>query len=708
MRTLRLGALVALAGWLAAAPLAAQIVPAVQVEVLALSPEPGERIPENAVMVAASFIDRGSQLDPGSIRIWVDGRDVTAEAEVSAEVATWRPRTPLLPGPHRVLVTAQTRGGASVTPATWAFTVESSGESAAAQLASGATSTSFTRFQGSITFEGSSLSVSGPGADLRRNEDQVPRLWVNVGGALGGGWRYGARVHVSGYESEFSQPVNRFRFDLKSSWLSAAAGDVNPVFHDLILAGSRVRGFEGSIKGGPVRLSVVKGTTRRAIEGLIDPLNPTVISRQGTYGQDLFAVRPSFGGQNFQVGLTAMRVQDDVESIADLRVQATGGSTRRVNPAPKDNLVAGLDATVRLIGGRVLLQYANAASLLANDASGGPITKEQLDDIMEDAGEESLDIDPADYDQYFTFNASLIPLDPRGMTSVAQQASASIRTGSNILSAEWRSIGGSYYTLAQPTLIRDRTGIRIRDSFTLLQDALAVSAGFETDEDNVDETKPATTTTQSIFGNLSWQRSPTSPTVVASLRKGSRANDLASGQTGATDESTTGLSLGLGIPVNVFEGFRTRLNLNLAMVNRDDPANTQVESKDRYILGGFSAETPTRSRALSVMYGINSSELVNIPDAQTDFHRIAGNGRYQVAPRWIATLDGTWTKASSPDASIVGLEYNRTELTGGAEFEWTAASFVTLLAGVVNYSDDRDASRDTREIIVRLRLHRAF
>ena len=160
MRTLRLGALVALAGWVAAAPLAAQIVPAVQVEVLALSPEPGERIPENAVMVAASFIDRGSQLDPGSIRIWVDGRDVTAEAEVSAEVATWRPRTPLLPGPHRVVVTAQTRGGASVTPATWAFTVESSGESAAAQLASGATSTSFTRFQGSITFEGSSLSSS--------------------------------------------------------------------------------------------------------------------------------------------------------------------------------------------------------------------------------------------------------------------------------------------------------------------------------------------------------------------------------------------------------------------------------------------------------------------------------------------------------------------------------------------------------------------
>jgi hypothetical protein len=108
------------------------------------------------------------------------------------------------------------------------------------------------------------------------------------------------------------------------------------------------------------------------------------------------------------------------------------------------------------------------------------------------------------------------------------------------------------------------------------------------------------------------------------------------------------------------------------------------------------------------MYGINKSELVNIPDASTDFHRIVGNGRYQVAPRWTATLDGIWTSAESPAAAPAGLQYTRTELAGGAEFEWTAASFVTLLAGVVNYSDDRDASRDTREIIVRLRLHRAF
>ena len=248
---------------------------------------------------------------------------------------------------------------------------------------------------------------------------------MNVGGLLGGGWHYSGRVHLSGYESQSGQPVNRFRFDVRSGWLNLAAGDVNPVLQDLVLAGTRVRGVQGSIRGGPFYLSVVRGQTRRAVKGLIDPLNPTRIEHQGTYGRDLFAVRPAFGGETFQVGITAMRVKDDVGSIENLRVDAVDGTTRRVNPAPKDNVVAGADASLRLLGGRVLLRYDGAISLLANDISRGPFTKEQLDSILADAGAKSLDIDPADFEDIFTLNASLIPLDPRGFTSLAQQASAS-------------------------------------------------------------------------------------------------------------------------------------------------------------------------------------------------------------------------------------------------------------------------------------------
>ena len=471
-----------------------------------------------------------------------------------------------------------------------------------------------------------------------------------------------------------------------------------------------MRGFEASLRGGPVRLTVVRGETRRGIPGLLDPADPTRIARVGTYGQDLFAVRPAFGGGTFQLGITAMRVKDDVESIEDLRVATTEGeATRRMNPAPKENVVAGTDVTLRLFGGRVLLEHHLAASLLANDISGSPITKEQLNDYLEDAGEEPIDLDPADYENFFTINTSLIPLNPLGLTSVAQQARASIRAGSNILTAEWRSIGGSYYTLAYPTLVRDRTGIRIQDSFSALDGALALSGGFERDEDNLDDVKPATTTNTGLFANLSWQASPQSPTVVASIRHASRQNDLATNEDGALDEQSLGLSFGLGIPVRVVESFRTRVNLNVSAINRDDTANPESESRDRYILAGVQGETPDRSSAFTLMYGLNTSQLLAFPDADTDFHRVMGNGRYLVRHRWTATLDGSYTTVSSAgQASGMGLAYDRTEVLAGAEFEWTAASFVTLVGGVVSYKDQIDPDRDTREIVVRLRVHRTF
>ena len=680
------------------------------IETLVLSPEPGERILQDAVLVAASFIDRDARIDAASIRLEVDGRDVTAEAQVSAEVVTWTPRQPLNPGPHRAVLTARDRSGAPISPTSWAFSVAPGfeGSPAAANLEPGS-GAGFAKLQGSITFEGSGRSVSGAGAGLLRDEKQLPRVWVSAGGLLVAGWRYSARMHVSGYESKDRQPVNRFRFDIRSNHLSASVGDVNPMLHDLIMAGTRVRGAQADIKAGPARLTVLKGNSRREIPGMLNPTNTSQILRSGTYGQSVLGIRPSLGGESFQIGATVLRVKDDTASIPDLRLVGVGGTTQRVNPTPKDNLVMGTDVTVRILSSRVLLQYQNAFSLLANDITGGALTEAQLDSIMEAAGYDPLDVDPSQFEEYFTINASMIPLDPRGLTSLAQQARASLRVGSNILTGEWRSIGGSYYTLGYPALIRDRRGFRIRDSFTILNDALALAGGFETDEDNLDAVKPATTTNTAAYAQASWQAAPRSASLVASVRKGSRTNNLAAAATGAQDESTTALSLGVGLPIAQVGAFHTRLNLNASAVARTDPSNTTVNSRDRYYLAGFQGETDTRASSYNVMYGLNTTSLTAIANAKTDFHRAVANVRYRVAPRVTATLDGTVTAARSPEgAGDLALEYDRRELLAGGEYEWTAASFVTLNAGVVSYADQRFPTRNTRELVTRIVLHRAF
>jgi hypothetical protein len=721
MSALRRGSLAAaaaLAAWVAAgawaSPVAAQQpTPAAlrtTVEPLILSPEPGERVLQDGVLVAVSFVDRDAQLDPLTVRLEVDGRDVTAEAQISAEVVTWRPRQPMEAGPHRASLTALDRGGGRVGPVDWAFTVAPGFEGTPSAADLQPVSTSFTRLQGSVTFEGSGRSISGAGASLLADEKQVPRLWVNAAGLISGSWRYSARMHLSGYESKERQPVNRFRFDVRSNHLNVGVGDVNPIVHDLMLAGARVRGVEGDLRGGPLRLTVVKGQTRRGIVGLADNAAAQIL-RAGTYEQNLTAVRPAFGIGPVELGITAMRVTDDTTSIPDQRITGILGTSRRVNPTPKDNVVAGTDLTVRLLGSRVLLQYENAFSLLANDITGGPLTKAELDALTSAAGFDELGVDPADFSDWFVINQSLIPLDPRGGSSVAHLATASVRAGTNIVAAEWRSIGGAYYSLAYPALLRDRTGIRIRDSFTALQGALAVTGGFETDKDNLERVKPATTTNSGIFAQASWQESPRALALVGSVRQGSRSNDLANGQTGAMDETTNAVSLGAGIPVTQLAGYATRLNLNVTAVNRDDVRNPAVDSKDRYFVVGLEGETDSRANRFNVAYGLNTTQLTSVATSKTHYHRVVGNFRYLVVPRFTATLDGTYTTASTPDAAANlawGLKYNRRELLAGGEFEWTAASFVRLTAGVVQYADEFVPTRDTRELVTRITVHRAF
>jgi hypothetical protein len=712
MRTFVKAVLVSALALAAPSLVAAQVIPP---QAIVLSPEPGEILSPNDVFVAVSFLDPAAQLDPASVAVRVGGVDVTAEAEVRGGVVTWRPRQPLQSGPQRVVVTASTRGGAQVEPATWAFNVSAlapgAGVPSTAAQASAA-DVPGAHLRGTLVLEGASQSVSGAGAPLRRGEEFLPLMWLNAGGVIDGAWRYAARVHVSGYESSTLQPVNRFRFDVRGPFVNLSAGDVTPVYHELILAGRRVRGFQGELWGGPFRVGVVTGQTRRAIRGVLEPTDRTLVARFGTFGQNLFAVRPAIGsGRTFQLGLTAMRVRDDVGSVADLRTDplTEGGATRSANPSPKDNFVTGLDLTLRLAGGRLLLQYDNAISLLANDISGGPLSEAQLDSVLAAGGYESLGVDPSSFETFFIMNASMIPLDPRGLSNVAQQARASVRAGSHLLMAEWRSVGGSYHTLGYQALLRDRAGFRLRDSFTAVNDALVMTLGLERDEDNLDDLKPATTTSSTVFATANWQESPNSLALYGTVRLGTRSNDLARGRDGALDEQTMTLSAGTSIPLGVFSEYRTRLSLNASMVNRDDPVNPLSGSEDLYLLGGLHAETVDQETQGSLLLGYNSSELTGLANASTDIIRVAGNGRYRFAPEWAATLDGSYAMAESPEgAGDFGVDYNRFELLGGGEYEWRATTVIGLTAGVISYTDNLFAGRDTRELIARLRVSRTF
>ena len=674
--------------------------------VLILSPDPGERVPADQVLVAVSL----PGADSSAVSVRVGSRDVTAEAQRSGGVVTWRPREPLPTGPHRVVVTARRADGAALPPLEWTFAVAPAVRVAAVPGGAPRPPRSPALPHGSVVMEGGGSSVSGPGAGFRREEEFAPRVWVNAGGQVRPGWRYTLRGHLSGYESADRQPVNRFRAELRTPGVSLALGDVNPVLHDVILAGRRVRGGQLDLRAGPAGLSIVAGQSLRAIPGALDPADPTRIARSGTYGQELLAVRPSLGAGGFRLGLTVMRVRDDVGSIPARRTDpaAADSGTFSANPAPRDNLVAGLDASLRLARGRVVLQYENAASLLARDISTRPRTQRELDSLFVAAGADPPGIDPGSFDDFFILNASLLPLDPRGLTSTAHQARASVRAGRHLVSAEWRSVGMDYYTLGHPGLQRDWRGLRVRDSFSLLRDALFVTAGYEQDRDNLDGAAPATTRGRGGFATLSWQ-APREVLVTGSLRLASRANGLPEGTPGALDQSTLAASGGVVVPVGVLAAFRTRVSLNGTWVERSDPANPTADTRDLYFLAGVQGETESRGTSFSLLAGQNRSELPGIADGSTTFDRLTAAGRRQLTDRWAVRFDGGVTAARSPgSAAAPGPRYTRVEALGGGEFAWRPDALITFTAGVVDYTDRRLPGLDTRELVMRIRLSRAF
>lgn len=699
MRVLLATVVLALAA--APRPLLAQTPPGA----LILSPDPGERISADQVLVAVTLPEGA---DSAVVR--VGSRDVTAQAERSGGVVTWRPREPLAAGPHRVVVTARGADGAALPPVEWTFTVAPAPRLATTGPVVAPRTPSPLLPHGSVVMEGGGNSVSGPGAAFRREEEFAPRMWLNAGGQVRPGWRYTFRGHLSGYESSARQPVNRFRAELRTPGVSLALGDVNPMLHDVILAGRRVRGGQLDLRAGPAGLSIVAGQSMRPVAAMLDPLDRTNVLRRGTYGQQLLAVRPSLGAGGFRLGLTVMRVRDDAGSIPELRTDpaAADSGTFSANPAPRDNLVAGLDASLRLARGRVVLQYENAASLLSRDISTRPRTRQELDSIFVAAGVDPPGVDPSELDDFFILNASLLPLDPRELTSTAHQARASVRAGGHQLSAEWRQVGMDYYTLGHPGLQRDWRGLRVRDSFSLLGDALFVTAGYEQDRDNLDGSAATTTHGRGGFAAVTWQ-APRDVLVTGSLRLHSRTNDLAEGSPGALDQSTVSASGGVSVPVGLLAAFRTRVSLNGSWIERSDPANPFADTRDLYLLAGVQGETESRGTGFSVMGGQNRAEFPGLADGSTTFNRLTASGRHRLSERWAARFDGGWTAARSP-ASVTapGPRYTRAEALGGGEFAWRQDAVISLSAGVVDYSDDRVPALDTRELVLRLRLSRAF
>jgi len=442
----------------------------VSAEILILAPEPEAEINSIDAVIAVSLFNI-PDVDSASIRLVVDDKDITANAEISGGVVTYIPKR-IKKGVHTVRISMSKMDGTPVNPLSWTFTVRDG-------LA----------ILGNVDYKGD--------ISARYSNEYVGENFLNVGEIRGN-----AQVSVefgkiktsfrqTTRNNPYRQPLNRFSSALQfGEYLDIRMGDFYRSVSPYTLDGRRVRGLSIDVDLKFVRLEVIQGQLNRTVQhlnktdgALLLPTNAGAVDTSGqlsfildrtgyTFDREITLTRLSVDlFSKFQMGVHFMKAKDDVKSVnkdisgasfsvdsSDITVndslydiavdnytyntftsavEAVGGNVNLPDKnwggrTPEDNIVIGFDIGTVRDKKRLKLDFSWNFSMHNRDIWDGPMTFSQLDTIIDDtadgfiaqsydadgnvstAGIDTAQIpfDPSSFQNLFIYNINTTPLVP--------------------------------------------------------------------------------------------------------------------------------------------------------------------------------------------------------------------------------------------------------------------------------------------------------
>lgn len=518
-----------------------------EANILILSPEPMQIYLAEEVVIAASLFNV-QDIDVSSIRIMLDGQDVTAEADITSDLIVYTPPS-LAMGPHPVEILINRTSGTPYAPVAWRFLVT--------ERATATTAQAF-RQSGSITplyrrdnIDDELLEVSSLRFSYRAGWN-----WLQISSSL----------KLTSEEDPYKAPRNRYSATFQTPLLTLGIGDVTPRFGRFGLDGKRLRGYDANLTLGLVNLRVAKGELERAIQGrpeqafsVIDfdsAADTLYISRGGyAFRRDILAIRPSLGsGERFELAFSYLKIKDNVASVnqivddgivtidssdaADDNIFASANwidDTLRTiyyrdlmripglsvslpeddwtGKTPQDNLVIGSSLSLTMDQRRFTMQTGFALSMLNKNIWDPVLTKDELDtfapgDDTTDGfigGEgginlEDLPIDPSDLENIFHINLNQVPLLPIAidsaslanpfkliskMPSLAYHGTLKLNYMRNFITLEYQQVGPEFNSLANPNLQKNVRSRSISDRIRLFDNRLFITAVHRATDDDI-------------------------------------------------------------------------------------------------------------------------------------------------------------------------------------------------------------------------------
>lgn len=582
-------------------------------EVVILTPEKNTTLPKSEFFVSVSLLRASDEMDRAKTKIYVNNIDVTEFALFADDLIMFSPENAKMDldfGTIQVKVETFDLSGKPYHSVSTDFVLISETEA--------------TEIKSSYTYRGD-VTAESRSEDIRDKQTWYNNLRVNYDSRYQS-WELNGNVYVTSEERSNLQPNNRYYAELRGGdWLRLAAGDATPRFPTLVLNGKRVRGFNGSLELGFFNLQATFGEVNRGISGRIDtlyytdnaPIRSDVISldsakyadyyNQGltrasvTFGsnkRNLLAIRPSFGsGQNFQWGFTYLHSIDKFEETE------FGGT-------PKENVVAGTDMTIAFDDQRFLLYTQAAVSIQNTDISEGELSDERIDSLFGPGKNFSQDPKTVKdlkkiIGSIITFNQYIEPLNVEEMPTLAAEATLSLNYFNNYFRGQYLYRGNDFQSFGNTFVRTDVAGINITDRLRLVDNTVFLAVGYENLSDNLQKTKFATTTFQTISTSVSYFPRFDFPSFLVSYSKNENTND-ATDSIIYVNDATNRISAQISYD---FKGaYKTQAAVGFSLSERDDQSISNFDVTNNSI--NLSSNTNwSQDFVSSAIVSINNSKI---------------------------------------------------------------------------------------------------
>jgi len=623
-------------------------------EVRVLSPEQGETIANEDLVVAVSLFYASDNVNKKGTKLFLNGIDVTAQAVFSDDVILYSPATfprPLSLGVQFLRVELYDKSGSLY------HTIESNFSLSTAAA---------------IAAEESRLRFGVNGSAEFRNEDVGATKNTFLRGQLQAtgtfkSLNFGSNIFITNEEKSDRQPQDRFLAYGDLDILKVQLGDAFPKFPTNIVSGKRVRGVSASLLLKFFNVDFAYGETMRSIDGITlrdttfadtnavkaRPSNTLQrsglqysIFQPGTFSRSFVAIRPSFGsGENFQIGFTYMNSRDKVESI-------------KYGLTPQENLVAGTDVLIAFDDQRFRIDGQASLSLTNRDITKGNFTDADYDLL---AGKNDPNLTPAqkadrqktsddlkkigDFGgKFITINENLFPLNPvgKGLPGVAYDGALSLNYLNNFIRAQYYQRGAAYLSFGNEFLQADIQGLALSDRIRMFQNRVLLSLSYEQRQDNTAETKVATTKYGNVNGSLTVFPAADMPSFTIGYGSLSRTSDASIKDSlqklYAADDQTNRISLQVNYDFTL--GARHNLSLGANLSNKKDnlPANlNRGEQKNNSYFGALTTffriplqTTISFNTNMTQSAALSSVPLAGIPLQDFKLTSLSLNAQYRL------------------------------------------------------------------------------